>query len=454
MTTPFDIKLIEQLNTSPCDAGEETRRALGQVKDIFRQILLTPFMMHDREDGGQPQRDAATFPEVHLADTRLFPAGILWGVCDGGVRRQPTAANKWIGVLVGRPCANKNGDHSSVRTEVFYLRGVPGASYNIPDRAVFPYAFDPSGDRIVLLGAAGAEQEDTKQLWAKLTSVGGGTASAQLCDNASGDNPGAAITVILPQRDGHGTAIDSGAVVGVNLMTDDTYACTSDYSAATYHVNGGVVATSGKVDFDDTSSLTWTAGVSGGKVEYSAEVQFPPHPTFTAEFVRAAFTADKPSTSASASVTEYWGAEYAINNPGSPVTIFDFGAFYPRALDGAKTLAHFDRIGMGYEVVQSQQMVLKVKGTIPAMNGGRGLLSGNATFTVDAGDLKAMTFSPFNQMPVNDSEAGVTIHNTLGMSVAEGSVFYAEWCEGDTQWDMTQAAARCEDPPPPEEPAP
>jgi hypothetical protein len=143
-------------------------------------------------------------------------------------------------------------------------------------------------------------------------------------------------------------------------------------------------------------------------------------------------------------VNRYSGSQQDIQDPGSSVVVHDPQGIYPRALEGAKCKAVYDAEADEYVLVECQQMVQRLSGTIPSINSGRGLLFADSYFAATVSGLEAITWSPFNQMPATST---IDIYNPHAWSAAVGAYFKAEWHEAKTRWELYQITARCEDPP-------
>lgn len=161
-----------------------------------------------------------------------------------------------------------------------------------------------------------------------------------------------------------------------------------------------------------------------------------------AGWIRGALTADMASSSAAASVTDYGGSQQDVQDPGSTLTVYDPQNLFARAKDTAKFYAVYDAVEDKYNLVECQQQATRIRGDIPSSLSPCGMLFATASITVASADVDVISPVPFDQ----PTTGNLTIYNVFGWSADVGARFHAEWNTTDSQWQMYQCAARCEDP--------
>lgn len=269
--------------------------------------------------------------------------------------------------------------------------------------------------------------------------------SVKFCDDGAGANPaGTAFDAVFSSRADTGIFLPTGSVVAIGLAPNGDWVVISDVSCATYYHEGTVIGTRPILDFRD-ASVTWTLTQVGNTIQVAGEAQFT-HPSRLAGFVQSELLAAI-TTSANSSVSDFWGTEDDDDTPGSSVVVYDDDDIFPYALEDAVAISSHDIIDDKYRLLQCQQMVQRITGTIPSTDVlPCGLLTSTASFDVDVSACLGITFSPFNLMPTG-TEGKITIHNQYGWSVANGVAFRAEWHQGESRWELYQVGAmRCADP--------
>jgi hypothetical protein len=227
--------LLKKLRRQSACTPEALRQSIGTLGQALDDIAAAPLVVAegDVSPGALPLFNERTEerPDI-VASGNGFAVAADTSSAENFT--PPSAGNKYVGKLKGWRCDNPQGHNQQARHTWFKVLGRAGYTVSIPAGSIFSYTISSQGERTVTSDYTDSEQA-TKALWAvaQSDSVDGAidNVTCQLCDDELGTNPsGVNITVLLPERAGFTHKVKSGAVVAVELASNNKYVCVSDYA--------------------------------------------------------------------------------------------------------------------------------------------------------------------------------------------------------------------------------